>query len=552
MITKNVWLIPLLSAALGLGLASTGLADGDAEWGGIQSRRGDPSPENPRTIQTDAATGLPTSNLDDYTHQNEQINIAGDKDAILKVLRVDQKNLLNDYRVGVFPIQHASPIEIRNVFRMIAAVEGGRAEVIRDRERGENFLFVLAPDFQLPFIEAALNALDHPWVKDNVDGSAEGYVRGVFRDIANVVNITRSAASAAVGPGGDNLIVLDEPANAAYIKGEPSRVRSFKSASQRVDQPVPQILLEAVVYEVDVSNMKQIGLDYIAWKNGPGRNLFQLIYWGGSYRQTAEDMTSILDPFVGRRQNVDARFTGRGRGFYRSANFMLTAAYLDFLEGSGRARVITRGKVLVKNGTLGTLDMSDEVIHYTVAPTANQFGVSADAYTEQGAQLPMHRRTVEREGRVNVGFRMDIVPWIGQETTELQIQLDLNNLVGLTPSGPPQLRSHSMTATALVKDGEEICITGLRRTEDVKQTQKMPVLGSLPVVGWLFGQERTVQRETEVVVVLHPRVFFGSEAEMVLANTRDDRVRQKVEREVALRLPSTEYGFDQWLIGKDR
>lgn len=538
----------LLAAAFCLCLSGLAMGDGGHEWESIQKKAGNPSPD-----PDDA-------NLNNYLYQDEQINVPGDKDGVIKVLRANQKILLNDYRVRVFPIENAATIEIRNAFREAAAAEGGRCEVIRDKVKGEKFLFCLAPDFQMPYIEAALKELDTKWLKDDVDGSVDAYVRGKFRDIRTPADIALIPASGDFGEHNDNLALIDEAANAAYFSGEPNRAGSFVKTIEKIDQPIPQVLLEATVYEVNVSNMKQIGVDYMAWKNGPGRNLFEFISWGGSYTQDAEGATSILDPFVDRRILANAEFDGTVRGFYRSANYALTAAYLDFLEGSGRARVVTRGKVLVKHGKTGTLEATDETLHFVVSPQANSFGLRPDSDSRQETDaeaqtdIAFYERTVTKpvSESLSVGFKMQVVPRIGQETTQLEIELELNNIAGLTPSGPPQLRSHELSTTVLCRDGEEICIGGLHRTEDVKETQKMPILGSVPVLGWLFGHEKTVKRETEIVVVLLPRIRFGAEVDLLLANTEDNKIRQQVERKLALQLPKTEYGFDQWLIGSDR
>jgi len=564
--TRVMLTAPLAALALSMCLSNPGLADGGREFGGVNRRDGDPSPAAaPRTTtSTRVRTGIGTptetttttsatdgSNVDEYTYQDEQVNIDGNKDAVVKVLRVNQKILVNDYVVRVFPILRASPIEIRNAFREVTRAEGGRAEVIRDKAKKEYFLYVVAPKFQMPHIEAALKELDQDWVKDNVDGSKDGYYKAQFRDIVAIDRIAITPASATIGARADNLVELDRVANAAFVSGEPYRVSSYLKYAKEVDKPVPQIQLEAVVYETDVTNQKRLGLDYIAWKNGPGRNLLEFVFYGTEWYQKSDNLTTVFDPFVADRAAVSGTQGGGASGRWMGANYMLTAAYLDFLEGSGRARVVTRGKVLIKNGQAGTLVTSDDVLHFTVAPQATAFGIVPNNQVEDGGDLPVHDRTVVKDTVQNVGFDMQITPWIGQETTELQIVLNNTNIVGLTPAGQPMLRNHHVTTTVLVQDGQEICVGGLRRTEDIKQTQKMPFLGDLPVLGWLFGHEATVKRETELVVVLKPVIRFGTEADLEMASETDRLIRQQVEKRARLALPKTEFGFDQWLIGSD-
>jgi len=163
-----------LVAAICLCAGRQALAGGTDEAQGVQNTDGFPSP-------TAAA-----SNVDNYLNQEDRINIDGDHDATVKVLRVNQKNLVNDFVVGVYPIERATPREVRALFRMITGKEGGRAEVIQDKLGKKYFLHVICPTYQLPYIEAAMKAVDEPWVTDEIDGSREFYYRAKFRDVTNL------------------------------------------------------------------------------------------------------------------------------------------------------------------------------------------------------------------------------------------------------------------------------------------------------------------------------------------------------------------------------
>jgi len=520
---------------------------------GVQNKDGNPSPSGGSTAGH--------SNIDNYTNQDEQINIDGNKDSLVKVLRVNQKNLINDYVVGTFPINNASPIEVRGVFRNVLALEGGRAEVIRDKIKKQYWLYVVAPKFQMPYIAEAVKQLDVKWLSDDFDGADQVYYHAKFRDIVEIDDIARSAASSS-----DNTIVLDKVTNSSLFIGEPYRAKSYIKYSKVVDQPVPQILLEATVYEVEVSKEMRLGLDYIAWKNGPGRNLFNFTHWGSQHRSNARHATSLFDPFLPNPGSSDTS------GYHMGINYVITAAYLDFLQGTGRARLVTSGKVLVKNSETGTLSAVDEVLYFRSSPhednTPTNGITPAKVLTSEdrdppdrdpeghpdadvGVEYRIWDRTLGKENKVEIGFSMEVSPMIAEITTELEIELDVNQIVGQTPSGAPQIRTHGLTTTVLVRDGQPFCIGGLRRTEDVKNTAKVPVLGSIPVLGWLFGHEATVKRETEMIVVLTPKIRLGTEADFEMASDEDKLIRAQVEHKADLKLPETEWGFDQWLISSD-
>jgi Flp pilus assembly secretin CpaC len=545
-------LIAMIVASLYL--ATVVYGGGGTTATGVNNKDGNPSPG--------AGSQFGHSNVDDYTQQDEQINIDGNKDSVVKVLRVNQKNLINDYVIRTFPINNASPIEMLDAFRNVLALEGGRAEVIRDKIQKKYWLWVAGPKFQMPFIAEAVKALDVKWLSDDFDGASQAHYKAKFRAIGAIDAIAKKGASSS-----DNTIVLDPVANASLFIGEPYRAKSYLKYSKVVDRPIPQILLEAVVYEVEVSKETRIGLDYVAWKNGPGRNLFEFGFWGSNQRSSAHDATSIFDPFT------PAPGSSHDAGWYRGFNFLLSTAYLDFLEGAGRARIVTKGKILVKNGATGTLTVTDEVLHFLsspnglntptngIVPSSPDNGGTGTNTNIPGAGIGgnaedvdrrIHNRTLNKDQKVNVGLVLKVVPTIAEVTTQLAVTLDVTNqIVGQTSSGRPQLRTHYLNSTVLVRDGQAFCFGGLRRTEDVKNTAKMPILGSIPVLGWFFGHEATVKRETEMVVVLMPKIRLGTEADFEMANEDDKLIRAQVEHRAELKLPETEWGFDQWLIGTD-
>jgi len=553
--TKTVFKIWLFAAAVALCLSGPALADGQDQWEDVDTGWANPSP----------SPG--SSNLNNYKYQDEQININGNRDAVVKVLRVDQKHLVNDFVARTFPIRNASPIELRRAFRMVVQAEGGSAEIIQDQQRGEFFLYVLAPTFQMPHIERALRELDQAWVQDNVDGSVDQYFKPKFRDAEAVGDLAEVPGSASIGYRGDNIYTVDEVANAAHVSGEPYRVAEFMKYARQIDQPIPQALIEIAVYEVDVSNHKKLGLDYIAWKNGPGQNLFRFVWWGTDFQQRFWDYSSIFDPYLGcgtaEYEAGSATNQGHSRGMYSSFNYLLSAEYLDFLEGSGRAQVVGRGKLLIKNGEEGAFAALDQELFFTTSTASSGSWYCPRGDYEEGDEYYYeywYNRKVRKDQREVIGFEMSVTPYIGEKTTELVIEYDYGgdaefeaeNIVGLQPGGALLIRCHELYTTVLVQDGQPLCIGGLKRTEDVRQTQKMPFLGDLPVIGWLFGREQDLKRETETVIVITPKIRLGTEADFEMASEEDNVVRAQVDNEMDLFLPRTEFGFDQWLLDETR
>jgi len=125
----------------------------------------------------------------------------------------------------------------------------------------------------------------------------------------------------------------------------------------------------------------------------------------------------------------------------------------------------------------------------------------------------------------------------------------MSDIVGTTSDGTPMVRSNFCGGTALVRDGVPICLGGVKRTEDVKSTSKFPILGDIPVLGWLFGGEQNADHQTEMVIVLEPQVVQYSVVHKELARAEDKVVRAQVAGQAKLPMLKTEYGFDMWLLG---
>jgi hypothetical protein len=543
-----------LVSAIGLLLAAAGpaLAGGADEASGVASRRGNASPS------------AGASNVNEYTFQDEQINIDGGRDSIVKVLRVNEKNLVNDYVVAAIPFQNASPKEIRSLFRLITGKEGGRAEVIRDKMGKKQYLQVICPKFQLPYIEQALRALDVSWIQEDVDGSHQAYYRAKFRDVENIDELAEV-------PGGSDggTTVVDETTNSVFVRGEPYRIGKYVDTAELVDVFPPQMVLDASVYEVELSSDLKLGLDFVSWKCGPGRSLFRFVNWGFSSSQKADQVTSSFDPFVDALDviGVTERIKTRGHGYYAAANWLVTSEFLDFMVRTGRARLVTSGRLNVRHNTIGTLSLTDEVLHFAVDPDEDLLldedggndvtdgdsdeNLTDDDETASNFESLLADRCLTHPGDVNVGFALSVAPFVGLETSELVYALTQSDIIAATPSGTPIVRNNTLLGTVLVRDGVSICVGGLKRSEEVRSTAKIPILGSIPILGYLFGGEQNGDRQTEMVVVLTPQVVLHSDVHKELAKPADNVVRAQVARGAKLPMLKTEYGFDQWLLGKD-
>lgn len=550
---------------------------------GVQHTEADPSPS------------VNQSNVNNYINQDEQINIQPN-DGTVRVLRTDQKNLVQEYVTRVIPVRNADVAELVSVFRTVAGKEGGRAEVIRDKVNKEYFIQVVAPSWQIPWIEDAVAALDEPWVSEYADGSADYNYHPRFREAALIDRI----ASQWGGTLGASSV--DTHNNAIFRQDEPYRIEEYAEATKFVDVPEHMLVLEGAIYELNLNDDKIIGLDYIAWKNGPGRNLFSFLLAGGDAGQTFSGASSLFDPNltgISGGRVIDTigdgdtrrRFEAESRQEFYAANFLLTAAYLDFLQSKGKAKVLARPSITVRSGSYGTWSSLDQIVSFEAADIIDPLGdlddddnlttnpgrngtrpdriadqpgfnddegailVSGSAGEElvsnpngRGyADLSVSPRTVRYKNLGQTGLFLNVLPLIGTETTEMTVDFAQANLNGYTPQGLPIIDTRTYLTTVRVADGQPLVVGAIHRAEKVKSKQGAPFLSSIPIVGWAFGGETNINRENDLVMVLMPRIYTSAESDVEMPAVMKRAVAE-ASSDGKPKVPRNPLGFDQWLL----
>lgn len=591
-----------------------------------------PESDGVQNTNANASPSTDASNVNNYVNQDEQINLLP-TDGLVKVLRTDQKNLVNDYVTKTIPVKNANIRELRNVVRRMVALEGGRAEAIKNPEAGKGYIEVVAPGYMIPYIEDAIANLDVQWLKEYWDGGADIYLKMQHRDAALVDAMASNYGSA------EGLSAVDTTNNSVRRFDQPARNEKYTQAVGLIDIPPNQVELEVKVYEVTASNDLKLGVDYIAWKNGPGRNLFSFASAGYQDFQRSRGKTSIYDPYVNGYVDIPSNQKVKvadfdGRESYRSANYLLTSNFVDFLQSKGQARVINSQKLMLMTSKEGTIGNTEQVAAITnnlnevnsdftaknvsrtnssISPyaylaeetranlrTATLEGVSvtfidanangildkneavlsdkglfidknANGVLDDNETLigPPNGSTSSPEGDVStpiadygrkveytnvgeVGMSLTLKPSVGLESMELAVKMEIGELNGYAPSGTPIINTRTVDSTVRLLDGQPFVLAGLTRKHDLKSTNKAPWLGSVPVLGYLFGGEQDLKRDNDVLVVITPRFHLANEVNLATPphiKTLDLMVKRE-KAAPAQGIPGLTFGYDQWLLDR--
>jgi len=284
-------------------------------------------------------------------------------------------------------------------------------------------------------------------------------------------------------------VLLAEPrTNQLFITDVPAQTRIIQTLIAKLDVPVRQVMIEARIVEADDQFGKSLGVrlggGFAAPVSVQGAPLLANV--GGTVNPTSVgvvggNMVNLPAGAAGQTLNTPASVAV---SLFNAAADKFLNLEISALEADGKGKVVSSPRVV----------------------TADQ----TKALIEQGTELPYQLATAS--GATAVSFRkanlkLEVTPQITPDG-RLILDVDVNkDSVGtLTPSGYSINTKHVKTQV-LVENGGTVVIGGIFEQSDKDDEARVPALGEVPILGWLFKNQQRVSRKTELLVFITPRVI---------------------------------------------
>lgn len=482
---------------------------------------------------------------------------------LIKVLRTTNKAQTNRYVPRVYDINNVNPYELLRWIRRTAQIEDGGYYFFGkpDAEGNVNSgkIMVLLPEYMLSGVDEMIKVIDREGLNSG-NGDKALFFRPKHRSVTDAGFIT--LLQTIRGTTGD--VVADTETNMVFLYLVASKMNGMNYWLPLIDVPPPQVMVEVTVYEIAVDNDSQIGLDYVSWKNGPGRNMVAFgTFYESENIMVQDGAPALLDTGV-----AGGTYALPGHNFRaKGANFVwfldVPSAFFDFLVVKNKARVLTSAKIAARNLQASSISATDSILTFRTqidadaAPGAGvrPEGVPADPTGAEPA-LPDNRTVVsgktERVLSGRSGVSLVVTPTIAADEIDIDLVSTIVSHIGFSPNGAPILASRRTDTVVRARDGQEIVIGGMSRETFVQRSDKVPFFGSIPILGWFFGGESTRNERRQVVVVLTPHVIkdFGAmsyEATKINA----DLIKARATGATPVEVPKSELGFDQWLLDRE-
>ena len=277
---------------------------------------------------------------------------------------------------------------------------------------------------------------------------------------------------------------------------------------QRIDEPMPQVILEMKILSLDIGNDERIGFDY---NFAGGKSQSRPDQYDDQGNPTSSSFLGLRDELTIGQNVVESGNTLA----YRYINENLIAR-LQMKAQDNQADVIATPILIAANNREAKIEVGKERIITTGA------SVSTDSSVDNGGVGTSTTITYDTEVRT-IGTTLTIIPRINKDrTVTLYVEQENSTLVpggntlivddqdGAKTIAVDAVDTANIEATVVAKDRFTIAVGGLITSERSEIVSKVPILGDIPILGKAFSKNEEAVLKSELILLIRPYIIDGS------------------------------------------
>ena len=320
--------------------------------------------------------------------------------------------------------------------------------------------------------------------------------------------------------------IVDERTNTIILTDTEEKINEFKRLISEIDVPIKQVLIEARIVIANTDFKKELGvtwglagldklsdgqfssasgdrsLGFSGRRSGltPGAGVVETFTYQADEVEvddgpdglpfTADDITTVTQNYdfgLGDSLAVDLGVSNPTGSFslgYLTDNFLIDLE-LSALESDGYGEIVSQPKVLTGDKQQAVIKSGTEIAYQK----ATSSGATSIEFKEAVLQL-------------------EVTPQITPDNRIIMDLLVSQDSVGaFTPTGEPSIDITQIETQALVGDGQTLVLGGIFQTEEVKGTEKVPMLGDIPFLGKLFRNDLRNIEKREILIFITPKII---------------------------------------------
>lgn len=353
----------------------------------------------------------------------------------------------------------------------------------------------------------------------------DGIVKG-----ASVQQRQAGTGTAPVSPfesGGGITVTADKATNALIVVASPSDFQSLSHVIKQLDRRRKQVYVEAMIVEASVDKLRELGTKWRVM----GRSGGEPIAIGGFGTMDSDAIQSVISGLAGA--------TLGGLGNY--LNVPLTSVGSD-------GTVTTSTLTVPGFSILFNLNEFRDAVNVLSTPQILTSD-NREAEIVVGENVPFISKR-ERDStsstvlssieRKDVGITLKITPQITEgDYVKLDIYQEISSVKqeseNIILNVGPTTTKRSTKTSVVVKDRQTVVIGGLIQEKENDSLTSIPVLGDIPVLGWLFKTKSTEKKKTNLLVFLSPQIVKESDRIAEITSVKQKEFKQSVTGELLVR-----------------
>ncbi len=288
----------------------------------------------------------------------------------------------------------------------------------------------------------------------------------------------------------DAVVRIDKEHNSVIVIGSFDIVAQAQEFLAKVDQPVPQVLIEALVVDFNLSKTRQYGLQLFVADTVPKMqdNYFPAV------------STRVGQPTLQHALNEVLRYTHINDVVSLPANFM---GMINALEQADIAKVHSTPQIATLNGNTASITIGE----------TQYFKLTSDVVNPSSGASGTVISTSEHFEKYQFDNKLEVTPWVmADRYVTVKIKPEFNIPRTKDNSGiPPTADKRDLESIVRLRDGQTIVLGGQRNTSETESKSGVPFLSSIPVLGWFFSNTTKVKNETQMMIFVTPHVYYKDE-----------------------------------------
>lgn len=288
--------------------------------------------------------------------------------------------------------------------------------------------------------------------------------------------------------------------NALLIDASPGDFEVVKALVDRLDQSPEQVHIGVMILEVSDGDGLQLGVDFAAL-DSPSSVGDSVVQGAFSLGDASGLLSAVQEGVFPRGMSV-----GVAQGSSVNAEGEVQFGFpgllnIDAFRSNSRFTILSETSLQSQNNQEATVSVVNEI---PILKSEIQGG-SGTA-----------RDVIQNIERMDVGIKLEITPhFIPGGRIRMVLNPSIEAVVDSGPDGTPftpTIAKREVQTTVTVDDGRTIVIAGLTRRDERESERKVPILGSIPLLGWLFTRTEMLSERKDVLILVTPTVVTSTEA----------------------------------------